>query len=257
MRRIAHELSQLNSNFAVWDIADLSEKFINYHVRMLLLGLKDLLFPIKDFNDPVEVLCSTVVPFVLKYLLKENDTTIIFYRGKRIKMSHKIRDMKFGSEKDYLKLNPIKKDDAVVQVDYDMANEKMSFEIDDLFGEVDFDEDLFVDVENPEVTESIGRESFNYLARELLSRMGQSSTTQKEKKNSLPSYTNLVFKADKVFVTAESPKDILDKQRMLSKYNSTSTTAFPVFIQGKGSFLRFVTRMTHEQLAELDVELSG
>jgi len=258
LRRISHELQLLNPNFAVWDIADLSEKFENYHVRMLLLGLKNLLFPIKDFNDPIEVLCSTVVPFVLQYLLKENDSTIIFYRGKRIKMTHRIRNMKFSSEKDFIILNPIKEDDVSVKADYDVENEKMSFEIDDLFGEVDFDEDdLFVDAENPEVTESIGQESLNYLARELLSRMGQTPKSQGEQKSSLPSYTNFTFKADKVFVDADGPKEIQEKLRLLSKYNSTSTTAVPVFIRGKGSFLKSVTRMTHEQLAQLDAELSS
>jgi len=255
LRRIEHELRMLNPTSTVWDIAGISDKFSNYHVRMLLLGLKDLLFPIKDFNDPIEVLCSTMVPFILKYLLKDEDTAIIFYRGKRIKMSHKIWDMKFGSEQDYLDLNPIKKEDISVVTDYDLATEKLSFEIDDLFGDTDFEEDLFVNVESPEVTESIGRESLNYLAKELLSRMSQGTPSTKETKKTLLTYTNIVVKADKVFIEAASNKEIMEKQRILSKFNSTSTTAFPVFIKGKGGFLKFITKMTHEQLQQLDKEL--
>ena len=256
LRRIEHELRTLNPNVATWDISKISDKFSNYHVRMLLLELKDLLFPIKDFNDPIEVLCSTMVPFILKHILKGDDSAIIFYRNKRIKMSHKIRDIKFSSEQDYLNLNPIKKEDATVVADYDLATEKLSFEIDDLFGEDNFDEDLFVDVENPVVTESIGRESLNYLANELLLRMGQGVTSPTKPKATLPTYSNFSFKAEKVIVGVTDNKDIVKMTRIISKYTSTSTNAFPVFIKGKGGFLKYVTRMTHEQLQQLDKELS-
>jgi hypothetical protein len=165
--------------------------------------------------------------------------------------------MRFASERDYLNLNPIVKENATIAADYSLESEKLSFEIDDLFSDTQFDDDLFVDAENPEVTESIGRESLNYLARDLLSRMGHGATaTTAEPKTTLPSYHNIVFKATKAFVEVSGNKDMLDKQRLMSKYSSTSTNAFPVFIRGKGSFLKFITKMTHEQLQQLDKELA-
>ena len=258
LRRIRHELRLLNEDFSIWDIEKLSEKFTNYHVRLLLSELNDYLFKVKDWEDPVEVLCSTLVPFILKYLLNEGDYTIIFYRNKRIKMSYAIRDMKFATELEFLSLKPLNVVEKNIKIEQEVLENELSFYNEDLFSETGSDEDfdLFSSYENPEIRETIGRESLNYLARDLLTRLGQTEKSVKKEGSFLPSFSNFTFKADKIFITITDNKSIQDKLRSVSKYNSTSTASYPVFLKGKGSFLQFVTRMTKEQLKQLDEELS-
>jgi hypothetical protein len=77
---------------------EFSSIFTSYYVRTILLDFKGMLFTVQDFTDPVELLASTLLHFISKYLLEDGEILKVRLRGKRFGITNKTHLTVFESE---------------------------------------------------------------------------------------------------------------------------------------------------------------
>ena len=87
----------------VLEMEQFSSIFTSYYVRTLLLtDLKGSLFKIGDYSDPVEVLASTLLHFLSKYVLDDGEILKIRLRKKLFGITNKTHLTFFESEHNFI-----------------------------------------------------------------------------------------------------------------------------------------------------------
>jgi hypothetical protein len=95
-----------NGNRLNWEVEKLTDSFDNYTVRATMMEKRKNSFPIKDKNDPIEILLSALVPYVSQYLLEDGEQGSVTCRGKTITITKDHVMLRYKTEADLLNGKP-------------------------------------------------------------------------------------------------------------------------------------------------------
>lgn len=239
IRRTVEELDKkLFDKSKVLNFEQFSSVFQSYYVRSLLLEFKCNLFKIHDFNDPVEVLASTLLYFLSKHVLVDGDVLKVRLRGVSFGITNKTHLLKFDSEKD------------LVQGIKSKVTETLSSDI-DTFEEEDEDDRFYT-------FEDLGDDEYTYSPNDITQwvlpgEYDPSSLLVKEV--ALPSFKNFSVRDSNLLLKFTEPNKLRILDNILLGNVSTSLDSVNIFVKSKFSS-KNLNRYTYDILTIIDNEES-
>lgn len=266
--RIIVELKNMNDNSNVWNIVKLNEKFQNYTVRAMLSDfIGKPLFKVKDKDDPVESLASTLPKFVSKYMLSSDsrkhhiviDTKHTVITPTMHENTYESLDALLDAVPENTKIQVTNNEDDLSDLLFDLDEDS---DIEDEFASFDFNmaesEESFP-IDGIEDISTDFLESYVKLVSkddfvEYGSVKDRVAVLAKETSTNVPTFKNFKVRNNSVILTVYDVKVLTDIRKIIRGKKTHSLVSYKLYLKVSGK-LNDYGSVTEETLRLIDRRL--